>query len=57
MRLSKRLVQASWWNDCIPAHLLLELGLVPLVGRAVLRKNLSSLSAGEWACVPGLLVV
>ena len=56
MRLSKRLVQASWWEWVVPAHLLVELGLVPLVGRALLRKTLSSLSADGWGCVPALLV-
>ena len=35
----------------------MELGLVPLVGRAVLRKTLSSLSADGWGCVPALLAV
>ena len=50
----------------MPAHWRLELGLVPLVGRAVsggvfrgscgLRKTLGSLSADGWGCVPALLV-
>ena len=37
MRLSKRLVQASWWEGLVPAHWWVELGLAPLVGRAVSR--------------------
>ena len=35
MRLFKRLVQASWWGGLVPAHGWVELGLVPLVGKAV----------------------
>ena len=35
----------------------MELGLVPLVGKAVLRKTLNGLSADGWSCVPALLVV
>ena len=67
MRLSKRLLQASWWEGLVPAHWWVELGLVPLVGRAMsgvcllssglLWKTLSSLSADGWGCVPTLLVV
>ena len=51
----------------MPAHWCVELGLVPLVGRAMsrdvfsggcgLRKTLGSLSADGWGCVPALLVV
>ena len=51
----------------MPAHCWVELGLVPLVGRAMsrgafrggsgLRKILGSLSANGWCCVPALLVV
>ena len=37
MRLSKKLVQASWWEGLVSAHLWVELGLVPLVGREVTR--------------------
>ena len=57
MRLSKRIVQVSWWEDLVPDHWWVELGLVPPVGRAMLRKVLSSLSADRWGCVPALLVV
>ena len=32
---SKRLVQASWWEGLVPAHWWVELGLVPLMRRAV----------------------
>jgi len=53
------LVPAYWW---------VELGLVPLVGRAIsegvfisgsclFRTTLSRLSADGWGCVPTLLVV
>ena len=31
---SKGLVQTSWWEGLVPAHCWVELGLVPLVGRA-----------------------
>ena len=51
----------------MPAHWCMELGLVPLVGRALsrgvfngsygLRKTLGCLSADAWGCVPALLVV
>ena len=51
----------------MPAHWWVELGLLPLVGRAIsrgvfrggygLRKALSSLSADGWGYVPALLVV
>ena len=34
---SKRLVQASWWEGLVSTHCWVELGLVPLVGRAVSR--------------------
>ena len=43
MKLSKRLVQASWWEGVVPAHWWLELGLVPLAGRAVSRGLFSRL--------------
>ena len=33
----KGLVQASWWEGLVSAHLWVELGLVPLVGRALSR--------------------
>ena len=49
MRLCKRLVQASLWEEF---HWWVELGLVPLMRRAVLRKILSSLSTDVWDCVP-----
>ena len=55
MRLSKRLVHASWWKGL--AHWWVELGLILLVGRTVLRKMLSSLSADGWGCLLALLVV
>ena len=29
------LLQASWWEGLVPAHWWVQLGLVPLVGRAV----------------------
>ena len=45
MRLPKRLMQASQCKGLLPAHWWVELGLVPLVSRAVLKKTLSSLSA------------
>ena len=57
MRLSNRLMQASWWEGLVPDHWLVELGLAPRVGRAVLRKTLSSLSSDVWACIPALLVI
>ena len=57
MRLSKRLVQAYWWEGLIPAHWWVKLVLFPLTGMALLRKTLSSLSADEWCCVPAPLVV
>ena len=51
----------------MPAHWWVELGLVPLVGKAVSRgmfrgvcelgATLSSLSVDGWGCVPTLLVV
>ena len=37
LRLVQGLVQASWWDGLVPAHGRVELGLVPLVGRAVSR--------------------
>ena len=57
MRLSKRLMQASRWEGLVSAHWRVEVGLAPLVGRAMLRKTLSSLSVNGWSCVPTLLVV
>ena len=64
---SLSLVQAFWWKGLVPAHWWVELGLVPLVGRAMsedvfsagcgLRKALSCLSADRWGCFPALLVV
>ena len=60
-------VQASWWEELVPAHWWVELGLIPLVGRAVsrgvlragsgFRMTLGNLSADGWGCVPTLLVV
>ena len=60
-------LEASWWEGPVPAHWWVELGLVPLVSRAIsgrvfrdscgLRKSLGSLSGDEWACVPAVLVV
>ena len=60
-------VQASWWEGLVPAHWWVGLGLVPLVGRAMLRgvfrgsyalrMTLGSLSADEWGCVLTLFVV
>ena len=60
-------VQASWWEGLVPALWWVELGLVPLVDRAMSRSvfwggcelstTLGSLSADEWGCVSVLLVV
>ena len=62
-----RLVRASWWKVLVLAHWWVELGLVPLVGRAMSRGvfiggcelsvALSTLSADGWGCFPILLVV
>ena len=67
VRLVQGLVQVSWWEGLVPAHWWVELGLVPLVGRAVsggvfrggceLSMTLGSLSADRWGCVPTLLIV
>ena len=35
MKLSERLVQASWRVRLVPTHWWVELGLVPVAGRAV----------------------
>ena len=56
MRLSKRLVQASWWEGLVPVCWWVVLGLVRLVVRAMLRKTLSDLSADGWGCVSVFLV-
>lgn len=60
-------MQASWWEGPVPDRWSIELGVGPLVGRAlsrdestggsVLRKSLSSLLAYGWGCVPTLMVV
>ena len=34
-----RLVQASWWEELVSPHWWVELGLVPLVGRALSVKR------------------
>ena len=53
-------MQSFWWEGLALALWWVELGLVPLVGRAVcrggcgLRETLSSLSADEWDYVPAL---
>ena len=57
IRLSKRFVQVSWWDGLVPAQWWVQLGLVSLVGRAMLRKSLSHSSADRWHCVSALLVV
>ena len=57
MRLSKRLVLDSCWEGLITAHWWVDLGLVPLVSRAMLGKTLSSLTADGWGYVPALFVV
>ena len=57
MRLSKRLVQASWWEGLVPVSWWVVLGLVHLVVRAMLRKTLRDLSADGWGCVFILFVV
>ena len=58
VRLVLGLVQAFWWDGLVPAHWWVELGLVPLVSRAMsrgmfrggceLRTTLGSLSADGW---------
>ena len=48
-------MQVSLWEGLVPAHWWVEVGLVLLVGRVVLRLTLSRLSAG-WGCVSTLLV-
>ena len=53
MTLPKRCVQVSLWEGLVPAHWWVEVGLVLLVGRVVLRLTLSRLSAG-WGCVSTL---
>ena len=55
MMLPKRRVQVSSWEGLVPAHWWVEVDLVLLVGRVVLRLTLSRLSDG-WGCVPTLLV-
>ena len=56
MRLSTRFVQSYYWESLVPACWWVELGLATLVGRAVLRKTLSSLSAdGESVLLPCFL--
>ena len=60
-------MQASRLEGLVPAHWLVKLGLVNLMGRAVtrslvgshceLRMTLGSLSADGWGCVPTLLIV
>lgn len=67
MRLVQRLAQASWQERPVPPHWWVELGLSPLVGRAVSRgmskggyrlwKSLCSLSVGRWGYVPAPLIV
>ena len=67
VRLSKRLVPASWLEGLVPAHWWVKLGLVSLMGRAqsmgvfrgscVFRITLGRLSADGWGCLPTLLVV
>ena len=59
------LVQSSWQEGLLLAHRWVELGLVPLVGRAtsgtvfigqLFSQDLSRLSVAEWSCAPALLV-
>ena len=60
-------MQASCWKGLVPSQWWVELGLVPLMGRAMsrgvfrvgcgLRGTLGSLSADGWGCVPTLLFV
>ena len=67
VRLVQGLVKASWWEGMVPALLWVKLGLVPLVGKAMLggvfwdgcrlSMTLGSLSADGWGCVHVLLVV
>ena len=64
---SNRLLQAPWWEGLFPAHWWVELGLVPLMGRAMSRglfrggcalwTSLGRLSADGWVYVPTLFVV
>lgn len=67
MKLTQGFVMASQWEGQVLAHWWVKLGLVPLVGRAVLRgvikgscvprKTLGSLSADKLVCVPTLLII
>ena len=54
MKLSERLVQASWRVRLVPIHWWVELGLVPVVGRAVLGGVFSGqlYGQGEKAMAP-----
>ena len=62
VQLSKRLIQASWWEELVLAHRWVELGLVPLVGRAVSGTVFigqlfsQDFKQAEWSCAPALLV-
>ena len=47
MRLSKQLLQASWYEGLVPAHWWVELLLVPLVGRAIPRDMTRGLCVQE----------
>lgn len=35
VRLVQGLVQASWWERLVPAHWLVQLSLVPLMGKTM----------------------
>ena len=62
MKLVQGLAEASWWEGPVSSYWWVELGFVPLVGRAMsrgvfvggycVRRTLDSLSADEWVCVP-----
>lgn len=50
--MSKRLVQTFWWEELLPVYWWVGLDIVSLVGRPMLRKTLSILSADEGAELP-----
>lgn len=60
-------MQASWWDELLPFHCWEEMGLIPLVVKAMSRGEFScgykfmaalgSLSTNGWDRVPILLVV
>ena len=64
---AKRFVQVSSWERLVPAHWWVQLGLVPLGGRAMSRGVFSQQlcpqedskhwPADRWGCVTALLAV